>query len=90
VLLVPVTVMLTAFGYLGYTFLFVSTAMGLIWVFMTVKGFKVQGEAEVKWAKGMFVFSINYLTLLSILMVFAGSLKILILNHAIIEPYDIP
>ncbi|UJF32300.1 heme o synthase [Paenibacillus hexagrammi] len=71
VLLVPVTVMLTAFGYLGYTFLFVSTAMGLIWVFMTVKGFSAHGDAEVKWAKGMFVFSINYLTLLSILMVFS-------------------
>lgn len=69
VLLVPVTVMLTAYGYQGYLFLFGSTILGLIWVFMSVKGFKATGEAEVQWAKRMFLFSIMYLTLLSILMV---------------------
>jgi heme o synthase len=69
VLLVPVTVMMTAFGYVGYIFLFGSTILGLIWAFMSVKGFKATGEAEVIWAKRMFLFSIAYLTLLSILMV---------------------
>ncbi|MCY9656358.1 UbiA family prenyltransferase, partial [Paenibacillus thiaminolyticus] len=69
VLLVPVTVMLTAYGYEGYLFLIGSTILGLIWVFMSVKGFKATGEAEVVWAKRMFLFSIMYLTLLSILMV---------------------
>lgn len=69
VLLVPVTVMLTAYGYEGYLFLIGSTILGLIWMFMSVKGFKATGEAEVVWAKRMFLFSIMYLTLLSILMV---------------------
>ena len=46
-----------------------STILGLIWVFMSVKGFKATGEAEVVWAKRMFLFSLLYLTLLSILMV---------------------
>ncbi|MGG1517499.1 heme o synthase [Paenibacillus oryzisoli] len=69
VLLVPVTVMLTAFGYVGYIFLVVSTILGLMWVFMSVKGFQATGEAEVMWAKRMFLFSLLYLTLLSVLMV---------------------
>ncbi|WP_338042366.1 heme o synthase [Paenibacillus alba] len=69
VLLVPVTVMLTAYGYLGYVFLIGSTILGLIWMLMCVKGFKETGEAEVPWAKRTFLFSIMYLTLLSILMV---------------------
>ncbi|NEW08449.1 protoheme IX farnesyltransferase [Paenibacillus sp. SYP-B3998] len=69
VLLVPVTVMLTAFGYVGYLFLFGSTILGLIWAYMSVKGFQATGEAEVVWAKRIFLYSIIYLTLLSILMV---------------------
>jgi protoheme IX farnesyltransferase len=69
VLLVPVTVMLTAYGYVGYLFLFTSTILGLIWAFMSIKGFKATGEAEVVWAKRMFLFSLLYLTLLSFLMV---------------------
>lgn len=69
VLLVPVTVMLTAYGYVGYLFLFASTILGLIWAFMSIKGFKATGEAEVVWAKRMFLFSLLYLTLLSFLMV---------------------
>ncbi len=67
VLLVPVTVMLNVYGYVGHIYLFGATAMGLAWVIMSVAGFKAQDE--VKWAKGMFIYSINYLTLMSILMV---------------------
>ncbi|MBP1992043.1 heme o synthase [Paenibacillus eucommiae] len=67
VLLVPVTVMLNLYGYVGEIYLIVSTALGLIWVLLCVKGFKA--EDEVKWAKGMFIYSINYLFLLVLLMV---------------------
>jgi protoheme IX farnesyltransferase len=67
VLLVPVTVMLNLYGYVGQIYLFATTAMGLIWVLMSVRGFKAQDEE--KWAKGMFIYSINYLTLMFILMV---------------------
>ncbi|KRE70810.1 heme o synthase [Paenibacillus sp. Soil750] len=76
VLLVPVTVMLTAYGYVGTIFLIVSTILGLTWVFMSVKGFKANGEAEIVWAKRMFLFSLLYLTLLSILMVIDTTAKI--------------
>lgn len=76
VLLVPVTVMLTAYGYVGTVFLIVSTILGLTWVFMSVKGFKATGEAEIVWAKRMFLFSLLYLTLLSILMVIDTTAKI--------------
>ncbi len=76
VLLVPVTVMLTAYGYVGTIFLIVSTILGLTWVFMSVKGFKANGEAEIVWAKRMFLFSLLYLTLLSILMVIDTTAKL--------------
>ncbi|OAS15323.1 heme o synthase [Paenibacillus oryzisoli] len=75
VLLVPVTVMLTAYGYVGTIFLIVSTILGLTWVFMSVKGFKATGEAEIVWAKRMFLFSLLYLTLLSFLMVIDTTAK---------------
>lgn len=76
VLLVPVTVMLTAYGYVGTIFLIVSTILGLTWVFMSVKGFKATGEAEIVWAKRMFLFSLLYLTLLSFLMVIDTTAKL--------------
>ncbi|MCD1259828.1 protoheme IX farnesyltransferase [Paenibacillus athensensis] len=67
VLLVPVSVMLTVYGYVGYFFMIIATALGLIWALMCVTGFKTNDET--KWAKNMFLFSIMYLTLLSIMMV---------------------
>ena len=56
--------MLTAYGYVGYLFLDRIYHLGLTWAFMSVKGFKATGEAEVVWAKRMFLFSLLYLTLL--------------------------
>jgi protoheme IX farnesyltransferase len=67
VLLVPVTVMLNLYGYVGSVYLIATTAMGLIWVLMCVAGFNAKDED--KWAKGMFIYSINYLMLMFILMV---------------------
>jgi protoheme IX farnesyltransferase len=67
VLLVPVTVMLNLYGYVGYIYLIAATAMGLIWLWMSLKGFNAKDED--KWAKGMFLYSIAYLTLMFILMV---------------------
>ena len=43
---------------------------------MSVKGFKATGEAEIVWAKRMFLFSLLYLTLLSIFMVIDTTAKI--------------
>jgi protoheme IX farnesyltransferase len=67
VLLVPVTVMLNLYGYVGSVYLIATTSMGLIWALMCVAGFKAKDED--KWAKGMFIYSINYLMVMFILMV---------------------
>ncbi|TVY08556.1 heme o synthase [Paenibacillus cremeus] len=67
VLLVPVSLLLYIYGYVGSIYFFAATAMGLYWAFLSLKGFKA--EDEVAWAKKMFIFSINYLTLLFIIMV---------------------
>jgi heme o synthase len=67
VLLVPVSLLLYFYGYVGNLYFYAATAMGLYWAFLTIKGFKA--EDEVQWAKKMFIYSINYLTLLFIIMV---------------------
>ncbi|TBL71555.1 heme o synthase [Paenibacillus thalictri] len=67
VLLVPVSLLLTFFGYTGQIYLYVAAALGLWWAVMSIKGFKA--EDEVLWAKKMFIFSINYLTILFLVMV---------------------
>lgn len=67
VLLVPVSLMLYLFGYVGAVYFFAAAIMGLLWVFLALKGFKA--EDEEMWAKRMFIFSVNYLTLLFIIMI---------------------
>ncbi|WP_248927870.1 heme o synthase [Paenibacillus hamazuiensis] len=67
VLLVPVSLLLTFFGYTGQIYLYVATALGLWWAFMSIKGFKAKDEEL--WAKKMFIFSINYLTIMFLVMV---------------------
>jgi protoheme IX farnesyltransferase len=67
VLLVPVSLMLTFFGYTGQIYLYTAAALGLWWAFLTIKGFTARDEEL--WAKKTFIFSINYLTLLFLVMV---------------------
>ncbi|WP_068773905.1 heme o synthase [Paenibacillus sp. FJAT-26967] len=70
VLLVPVSQLLFLYGgdvRVGPLYFFAATIMGLIWAFMCYKGFKTKDDD--KWAKGMFVYSVNYLTLLFLIMV---------------------
>ncbi len=67
VLLVPVTLLLHLYGYVGYVYLVAVTIMGFIWLGMTIAGFMMKDEE--KWSKMMFIYSINYLTLMFILMV---------------------
>ncbi len=67
VLLVPVSMLLFFYGYTGYIYLASAIAMGLYWTYLVVKGFNAKDEDQ--WAKKVFIFSINYLTLLFIIMV---------------------
>jgi protoheme IX farnesyltransferase len=67
VLLVPVSMLLYFYGYVGEFYMFAAAALGLIWAFMSIAGF--QAKDETKWAKQMFVYSINYLTIMVVLMI---------------------
>lgn len=67
VLIVPVSVLLTVFGYTGMIYLIGATILGLIWAIIGFVGFK--NDDDEKWAKKMFLYSINYLTLLLLLMI---------------------
>ncbi|WP_159886316.1 heme o synthase [Paenibacillus puerhi] len=66
VLIVPVSLLLYVYDYVGELYFFAAVAMGLYWAFVCLKGFKA--EDEMKWAKRMFIISVNYLTLLFIIM----------------------
>lgn len=67
VLIVPVSLLLYVYGYVNVVYFYAAALMGLYWVFLCLKGFKA--EDEVQWAKKMFIYSINYLTLLFIIIV---------------------
>ncbi|SDG93670.1 protoheme IX farnesyltransferase [Alteribacillus persepolensis] len=62
--LVPMTLLLYPFG-LVYTI--AAAILGIGWLALGVAGFKMKDE--IKWARIMFVYSINYLTILFVLMV---------------------
>jgi len=68
VMLVPVSLLLYLYGYAGIYYLIASAIMGLGWLYMCLRGFK-PGNDEVLWARRMFVYSINYLTLMFLVMV---------------------
>jgi protoheme IX farnesyltransferase len=67
VLLVPVSTMLYINGAVGMIYLIAAVVLGFIWIWMCVAGFRAKDEEA--WAKKTFIFSINYLTLLFIIMV---------------------
>lgn len=66
VLLVPVSLLLYVFGYVGELYFYAAVLMGLYWAFLSLKGFKAKDDMQ--WAKKMFIFSVNYLMLLFIIM----------------------
>lgn len=67
VMLVPVSLMLYLYQYVGEIYLLTATVLGLIWVFLGIMGFKAKDDDI--WAKKMFVYSINYLPILFIVMI---------------------
>lgn len=58
-LLFPLPFLLTD---LGIGFLILATVLNIGWLYIAVKGFKVKDD--IKWATGMFVYSLNYMTIL--------------------------
>lgn len=67
VLLVPTSALLYLYGYVGMIYLFAAIIMGIYWAYLCLKGFNAKDE--VAWAKKTFIFSLNYLTILFIIMV---------------------
>lgn len=65
--IVPTSMLLYFTNNVGAIYLFTAAILGLIWIIKGVQGFKA--EDETLWAKKMFVFSINYLTILFIVMI---------------------
>lgn len=67
ILLVPVPILMYVYGYTGIIFMGVSLLLSLIWLFLGFQGFRARDTDA--WAKKMFFFSINYLTISFILMI---------------------
>jgi len=60
------TLMLTFFGYTGYSYLAVAAVSGLSWLYMAWSGYKAPDERL--WAKRLFLFSILTIFALSVMM----------------------
>lgn len=63
--------LLVIYGYVGYVYLVVMTAIGVVWLVRGVKGFET--DDDELWAKHMFLFSLKVL-LVFCLMVAVGGL----------------
>ncbi|SFQ21255.1 protoheme IX farnesyltransferase [Psychrobacillus psychrotolerans] len=52
---------------LGVLFVVLATALNLGWLYFSIKGFRVQDD--IKWATGMFIYSLNYMTILFVAII---------------------
>ena len=60
------TVSLTLFGYTGYVYLIITTVLGSVWFYLSLKGFSSKNDTA--WARKMFIFSLLIITSMCILM----------------------
>lgn len=67
VLLLPIPVLMYVYGYTGMWFLIIGEALSLVWLYMALKGIRSQNNDT--WAKKVFIFSVNYLTISLIVMI---------------------
>lgn len=63
---VVTTILLTAFGYTGYTYLVVMTSLGLYWIWLGIKG--QSATDDVAWARKAFHYSLNVLLIFSLMI----------------------
>lgn len=52
---------------LGIIFIVLATALNIGWLVLSIKGFRAKDD--LKWASGMFVYSLNYMTILFVSMI---------------------
>ena len=62
-------VLLTAFGYTGYSYVVVMLVISLMWLWRGLRGFRADdAKATIKWAQGMFFFSLIVVLVLAAAM----------------------
>lgn len=66
-LLVPSGILLYVYDYVGVIFLVISTVLSVVWTIHTLGGSKTADTN--KWAKTNFMYSINYLMLILVIMI---------------------
>lgn len=59
--------LLTFFGYTGYSYLVVAVLLGFIWLSLCIKGLNAKTDDRL-WARKMFLFSLIVLTLLCVMI----------------------
>lgn len=66
--LLPLPLFLTS---LGTPFVIIATVLNVIWLVIAIRGFFIKNSKknDVKWARQIFIYSLNYLTILFILMI---------------------
>lgn len=52
---------------LGIGFIVLGTVLNICWLYLAVKGFKAKDD--IKWATSMFIYSLNYMTILFVAMI---------------------
>ncbi|WP_277585769.1 heme o synthase [Psychrobacillus antarcticus] len=52
---------------LGVIFVLLATALNLGWLYFSIKGFRAKDD--IKWATGMFIYSLNYMTILFVAII---------------------
>ncbi|SER59180.1 heme o synthase [Psychrobacillus sp. OK032] len=52
---------------LGIIFVILATVLNIGWLLFSIKGFRA--EDDIKWATGMFIYSLNYMTILFVSMI---------------------
>ncbi|WP_410772041.1 heme o synthase [Fontibacillus sp. BL9] len=67
VLLIPIPVLMYVYNYTGMWFLVIGEVLSVAWLFMALKG--IRSKDNDSWAKKVFLFSVNYLTIALIVMI---------------------
>ena len=52
---------------LGIGFIVLATVLNIGWLYLSIKGFKAKDD--LKWATSMFIYSLNYMTILFVAMI---------------------
>lgn len=66
--LLPLPLFLTS---LGTTFVIIATVLNVGWLALAIRGFFIKNDKkqDVKWARHIFIYSLNYLTILFVMMI---------------------